>query len=929
MSSMDRKAPWPRFLASFILILLVNVVAPAPRARAYESIRRDSPLGIHLAEVARQTGMPLEIMLGPHAWRPRFVEADTSRRSARRAAAAAQLQSQLDAATGEPAAIVFAVPKQLASPPPIPPAPVLPGAITTKLRSFALGDLDGDGLPDVVGAEVADSVLDVWRNLGDGTYAPAIHYPLANRATKVVLGDFNGDGHPDVAIANIAWGYSLLTERQYSVLLNNGDGTFGARFDGNLSNQPSDIFVADFGHDGRADLVFQGNPYAPTGVEVVRSRPDGSFSPAEDLVLDPADHHYEMGVVIGDLDSDGNPDILLSYSLGDCLDKKCSRLGVFYGRADGTFESGLQYHASSEGGDPSGMALLDVDGDHNLDVSIALGSGSGAYSVLIRNGGGRSLEAPSVRPVHKAPYVLAAGKFRTGYPPDLVASGGSTVSLLRNRGDGTFMEEVPLTPGELLDVTDLNGDGLSDVLVANGGGIEVRLANGSGGFADPVLVTGVSYVTVADFTGDHRPDLAGLLPNGNIGILPGDGSGGFGAAQDFGPAAGMAWPMLAGDLDGDGIADLAWASRGKCYGCEDGDDSLHVRWGTGSGFTDPFVFDLGPSTGGSSPVDLETGDFNGDGLPDVALIKGQLSQVSYVCMVRGLGHRAFSVPGPDLGAGWEAYAGAVADFDGDGLDDFAVLVTNTNWYGSFCVLRGRPDGTLENQGGCALEYRPCSIAVGDFRPDGRIDVVAGCISDPGYYPSSGDIFSVANISPVPPTTPTLASLVRVVASSDHVDLLWDLGDSRAVTPTVERREPSSDWTTLAAVTPDGTGLARYSDSTVVAGARYAYRLRLGSQALGTATAETWVDIPASLPFALRPNPARGSVEFTLPANAGSGRLEVIDLQGRVRWRRAVSAGETSARWNGETADGPLPTGLYWTRLVTPGYERTHRLVWMR
>jgi hypothetical protein len=112
---------------------------------------------------------------------------------------------------------------------------------------------------------------------------------------------------------------------------------------------------------------------------------------------------------------------------------------------------------------------------------------------------------------------------------------------------------------------------------------------------------------------------------------------------------------------------------------------------------------------------------------------------------------------------------------------------------------------------------------------------------------------------------------------------------------------------------------------VVAGTRYGYRLRLGS----TTTAETWVDVPRTTAFAAWPNPARGSVEFALPASAGTGRLEVIDLQGRVLWQRTLAAGETRARWNGETSGGSVATGLYWARFVTAGNELRRRIVWVR
>lgn len=84
----------------------------------------------------------------------------------------------------------------------------------------------------------------------------------------------------------------------------------------------------------------------------------------------------------------------------------------------------------------------------------------------------------------------------------------------------------------------------------------------------------------------------------------------------------------------------------------------------------------------------------------------------------------------------------------------------------------------------------------------------------------------------------------------------------------------------------------------------------------------------AMAFSLRPNPARAFVEFALPAGIGISRLDVIDLQGRVRWSRNVGAGEGTVRWNGSSAHGPLEPGVYWARVKANGFEQRRRLVWL-
>ncbi len=101
---------------------------------------------------------------------------------------------------------------------------------------------------------------------------------------------------------------------------------------------------------------------------------------------------------------------------------------------------------------------------------------------------------------------------------------------------------------------------------------------------------------------------------------------------------------------------------------------------------------------------------------------------------------------------------------------------------------------------------------------------------------------------------------------------------------------------------------------------------IGARPEACASAAGVVVPPPAVAFSARPNPARGAVEFALPAGV-SGRLEVIDVAGRAVWSRNVHAGET-VRWNGETSAGHARAGLYWARFVRPGRVDRQRLVWL-
>jgi hypothetical protein len=89
-------------------------------------------------------------------------------------------------------------------------------------HSVAIGDLDGDGKPDLVIANADADTVSVLLNRGDGSFQAKRDYRTDSRPESAVIGDLNGDGKPDLATAN---------EGTVSVLLNRGDGSFQAKRD--------------------------------------------------------------------------------------------------------------------------------------------------------------------------------------------------------------------------------------------------------------------------------------------------------------------------------------------------------------------------------------------------------------------------------------------------------------------------------------------------------------------------------------------------------------------------------------------------------------------------------------------------------------------------------------------------------------------------
>jgi hypothetical protein len=263
-------------------------------------------------------------------------------------------------------------------------------------------------------------------------------------------------------------------------------------------------------------------------------------------------------------------------------------------------------------------------------------------------------------------------------------------------------------------VGDFNGDGIPDLAVLHGGvraTVSVLLGNGNGSFRTPRTFDSGAFrpssVLVGDFNGDGNLDLA--LGNGiddlgygeNGTVLLGTGDGSFQAARVFRTDGTDPEAMAVGDFNGDGICDLAVAGPNTVLGTI---GSVLLSNGDGSFQAPlPFWFPDQPH-----PTSMAVGDFNGDGTLDLAVTNDYFNTVS---VLLGTGDGSFYGI-QDFAAGSSPFLEAVGDFNGDGILD---LVTDST------ILLGNGDGTFQtpyNIGASGI------WAVGDFNGDGSLDLAA-------------------------------------------------------------------------------------------------------------------------------------------------------------------------------------------------------------
>jgi hypothetical protein len=531
------------------------------------------------------------------------------------------------------------------------------------------------------------------------SFVSAATYAAGSDPFAVAVGDFTGNGILDLAFVNRDAG-------TVKVLLGNGDGSFqSARSFATAGTIPVAVVVGDFNGDGVPDLAVENS--GSNTVSVLLGNGDGSFQPARTFATGGrlGSYRYPDSLTVGDFTGKGILDLAVA-------NHDSGTVGVLLGHGDGTFQPARTFAAGTS---PSAIAVGDFNRDGALDLVVAndhqaINSRPGV-NVLLGNGDG-SFQAPrSVLPGGD-PVSVAVGDFRGDGIPDLaVAESGFGGDVLLGNGDGSFHLVQTLAGTYPSAVADLNGDGIPDLVAIGSNTVGVLLGNGDGSFQPTInyaVDNSPTSVAVGDFTGSGPADIAvadlGIESSSSgVDVLLNNGDGSFRAARNY--AAGIAARAVAtGDFNGDGIRDLAVAERDSNGG------TVEVLLGNGDGsFQAPR-----PVASAGDPNSLAVGDFNGDGILDLAV-----TTPGGVEVLLGNGDGTFQAPSDYATGGQTPLSVVVADLNGDGIAD---LVVANNGSGTVGVLLGNGDGSFQPARTFAAGTQPDSVAVGDFHGDGIPDL---------------------------------------------------------------------------------------------------------------------------------------------------------------------------------------------------------------
>jgi hypothetical protein len=600
-------------------------------------------------------------------------------------------------------------------------------------RAVAAGDFNEDGIIDL--AVACNNTVSILLGLGaggigNGTYSAPVNMPIAGSLLYIATSDFNDDGITDLAVCHLG-GVSVFLGHGTAGI---GNGTFGSAATFAAGANPQRIAPADFNEDGIVDVVVTNS--SSNNVSILLGQGangvgDGTFSPAVNYATGTA----PGGVAIGDFNEDGIPDIVVinnafsSSSVSVLIGQGAA------GRGDGTFAAAANYPTG--GSNPAGITTGDFNEDGRTDLAV-VNINSAMISILLGNGAGGvgngTFAAATAVPSSVGGRDIATADFNGDGRADLAVSnltndkvqlfvGGGAGTV----GDGTFALASSDSVGQdprTIALGDFNEDGAPDVATAK-----------SAGTAAAVLLGGCAMALDAGILAfDNSGQVWPVATEQYIGWTR--GAAVMAVNIELSRDGGENWEMIATNVTESSFKWTATMPATAAARVRISDAALPTRFDVSDvDFTICAPFSAGTAIQvGAGPSAAAVGDFNDDGIPDLAVVCQSLGAVQVM-----MGHGASGVGngtyGPPIGYGFDGESTDIvaADFNEDGITDLAFTNPMENTLEILVGegVNGHGNGVFHIDPVCPpIAEGASALLTGDFNEDGITDLVVACrISD--------------------------------------------------------------------------------------------------------------------------------------------------------------------------------------------------------
>ena len=606
----------------------------------------------------------------------------------------------------------------------------------SQTMGIAVGDVNGDGKPDVVIANDGH-VNEVWFNDGErfvdsGQALDRSTNPdIPAQTFSIALGDIDGDGDLDIFSGDTSW---------HSIWVNDGTGFF-TQTNQTPNGGPWELVVGDIDNDGDLDYVsadFNSDGLSPGGISVFTNNAIGfdgfpigngvfgntqSFgtSDTSGIALAYINNDLFLDIVSGNTNSQGNR--------------------IWFNNGDGTFyDSGQSLGTAST----SSIAAGDIDGDGDMDIVAGNGTtGASAANTVWRNDGLGNFTDTGQALGNSTSYAVVLEDINGDGNVDLLVgnnrqpltNNGQPNKVWINDGTGNFTDSGQALGGEKtrsLKLADLDLDGDLDMVAGNADqqANVVYTNDGNGVFADVTQPSGLNDSTVSISLGDidDDGDLDKVMADswGDVRVRLNDSNGSF--TEIAPPAYGEFSDSALADVDGDGDLDLALGAPASSMDGYIYPNLIYINNGSGV-FTD-----TGQRLADGATESIAFGDIDADG--DIDLVAGN-EGANKIWLNDGAG--LFYDSGQSLGAAW-TWDIDLADIDGD--SDLDIIAANVS--GSSAIWLNDGFGVFTNSG--QTPSSADSISLGDIDADGDLDLVmARGGSNRVWFNNAGSFFDSGQI----------------------------------------------------------------------------------------------------------------------------------------------------------------------------------------